>query len=82
MSERSEKARREYTETEAAFAGVRSGLVAQLLASKVGESLLRDKLVLTIQALDEVRTALLQVAQDGDIERHIERLNEEMKQAQ
>lgn len=80
MSERSEAARREYTETEAAFETVRAGLVNQLLASKIGESLLRDKLVLTIQALDQVRSTVLAFAQDGDIERHIERLNEEMKQ--
>lgn len=79
MSERSEKARREYSETEAAFAGVRAALVAQLLASRVGESLLRDKLVLTIQALDEVRNTLMQVAQDGEIERHIEALQEAMQ---
>lgn len=79
MSERSEKARREYSETEAAFAGVRAGLVAQLLASKVGESLLRDKLVLTIQALDAVQNTLLQVVQDGEIDRHVEALKEAMQ---
>lgn len=79
MSERSEKARRELSETEAAFDSVRDALTAQLLASKIGESLLRDKLVLTIQALDQVRNILLQVAQDGDIERHIEALQEAMQ---
>lgn len=79
MSERSEKARREFTETEAAFGSVRTALVNQLLSSKIGESLLRDKLVLTIQALDQVRSAILAVAQDGDIERHIEALQEALK---
>lgn len=76
MSERSEKARREYSETEAAFAGVREGLVAQLLETKIGESVMRDKLVLTIQALDLVRNTVLQVAQDGEFEQHIEALQE------
>lgn len=79
MSERSEKASREYTETEAAFESVREALVTQLLGSKIGESLLRDKLVLTIQALEQVRTILLQVAQDGVIQRHIEALQEAMQ---
>lgn len=79
MSERSDKARREYSETEAAFGSVRDALVIQLLASKIGESLLRDKIVLTIQALDQVRPIVLAVAQDGDIERHIQALNEAMQ---
>jgi hypothetical protein len=79
MSERSEKARREYSETEAAFASVRDALMAQLLASKIGESLLRDKIVLTLQALEQVRSTVLSVAQDGDYERHIEALQEAMQ---
>jgi len=79
MSERSERAKRELTETEAAFAAIRSGLVDQILGSKIGESLLRDKLVLTVQCLDEVRQHLIQAVQDGEIERHIEAVNEAMQ---
>lgn len=79
MSERSEKARREFSETEAAFASVRDALVNKLLQTTIGESLLRDKIVLTIQTLDQVRQAVLAVAQDGEIERHIEALQEAMK---
>ena len=78
--ERAFKARSELDETEAAFATVREALIAQLLGTAVGESLMRDKLVLTIQALDQVRQVLLTVASGADIEEHVERLAEAMKQ--
>lgn len=78
MSDRSDRAQRELKETEAAFEAVKSALTVQLLATKISESVLRDKLVLTIQALDQVRGTLLAVAQDGEIERHIESLREAM----
>ena len=79
MSERSDKAGREFTETEAAFDGVRDALIARLLDTTIGESLMRDKIVLTIQALGHVRQTVLAVAQDGDIERHVEALQEALK---
>lgn len=79
MSERSDKARREFTETEAAFATVRAGLVDRLLSTTIGESVLRDKLVLTIQALDQVRATILASAQDGEFQQHIDALNQAMQ---
>jgi hypothetical protein len=74
MSAKSERARREYEETQEAFAAVRQALVDRVLATAIGESLLRDKLVLTVQALDEVQTVLLGVAQTGDLEEYAAQL--------
>jgi hypothetical protein len=74
MSRESVQAAREYEETAKAFAYVRESMISRLLASGVGESLLRDKLVLTVQALDEVQGVLLGMAQSGDVEAHADAL--------
>jgi hypothetical protein len=75
MSDRDLKAKAaragvEYEQTEAAFAKVRADLIDKLLKTAIGESLLRDKLVLTIQALDAVQQELLTVAASGAILDH------------
>lgn len=66
--------------TEAAFDGIREGLINKLLTTTIAESLLRDKLVMTIQALDLVRENLMKIVQDGNnakaIAAHVEQLTQ------
>lgn len=66
------QARIELEQTEAAFERVRQRLIEQLIATKIGESDLRDKLVLTIQALEAVKAELIAVVHSGDIEEYAE----------
>lgn len=66
------QARIELEQTEAAFERVRQRLIEQLIATKIGESDLRDKIVLTIQALEAVKAELIAVVHSGDIEEYAE----------
>lgn len=61
------KARSEFERTEAAFGRVRAKLIEQVIGTAVGESALRDKLVLTIQALEGVQKELLAEAALADV---------------
>ncbi len=69
------QAAREWPETERAFDAVRKELIDRLLETEPEESLLRDKLVLSIQAMDRVRAVIMGTLQDGQIQKHIEALS-------
>jgi hypothetical protein len=67
-----QRTRAEFERTQDAFDKVRAKLSDKLLSSAVGESLLREKLYFTVQALDAVRAHMVEAMATGDIEEHVE----------
>ena len=65
---RGERAGRELSETEAAFAAVRAAMVKRLLESPLSAGEDRERLYHAVQSLDAVRAALRQVVDSGKIE--------------
>jgi hypothetical protein len=68
-------ARREYEQTESAFAQVRAAMVERLFQTPVAASDERERLYLSVQTLDAVREALMTAMTTGDIERYVEEIS-------
>jgi hypothetical protein len=62
------QARGEWARLEGAFARTRDAIVTRLLASPLPDSDLRERLYLSVQVLDAVKTALLDDIASGEIE--------------
>lgn len=67
---RADQAAMELRETEAAFDQTRAGLLEVIATSKFGEQELREKCFLAVQALDRVRSILVQVAASKAVVEH------------
>lgn len=69
---RANRASIELPQTEIAFAELRDAIVEKWAATSVDHVATREKLFLSIQALDAVRKALMRSAADGVMLRHAE----------
>ena len=73
---RSQAARLEYPQTEAAFGKVRDALIARLLSTPLAASQEREKLYFAVQTLDAVKSALseMMALSSDDIESYIDQI--------
>ena len=67
-------ARREYEQTEAAFAKVRAAMVERLFKTPVAACEERERLYISVQTLDVVREALMTAMTTGQIEQYVEEI--------
>ncbi|MBI3678096.1 MAG: hypothetical protein HY243_15920 [Proteobacteria bacterium] len=67
-------ARREYEQTESAFAKVRTAMVERLFKTPVGAGEERERLYMSVQTLDAVREALMTAMTTGEIEQYVEEI--------
>lgn len=71
------QARVELDQTERAFTELRAKMIEEAVGTKIGETALREKLILGVQVLDIVRKTLTDLANGADMIRAIERMKEE-----
>lgn len=64
------QARSEFEQLEGAFDQVRASMLEVIATSKLGETVLREKVYLGVSTLDQVRTILLTVAAGVDVTEH------------
>ena len=74
MSGNPGRAKAELAETEAAWNTVRQGLIDAAIATPIGDALAREKLILAVQCLDEVRKVVQGVVDTGELERVAEEI--------
>ncbi len=73
------KARLELELTEAAFDAMRANAIGTLVATKDGETALREMLYRAVKVIDAVRKHLFDQTQDGLVADFIEQANAELK---